>query len=90
MWLRSIYSVSAHKFTYLNIIEKNSNAGISYRKAAAAVRDIEEEITADNALTFSKGKSKLPGIGKGTAEKMKEFAESGKIEKLEEKRAADS
>lgn len=49
---------------------------------------MEVEITADNAMSFSKGKTKVPGIGKGSAEKMKEFMETGTIAKLEEKRAA--
>jgi DNA polymerase/3'-5' exonuclease PolX len=39
-------------------------------------------------VSFSKGKTKLPGIGKGSAEKMKEFCEKGTFEKLEEKRTA--
>jgi len=48
---------------------------------------MKEEVTANNAMSFSKGKTKLPNIGKGTAEKMKEFCETGTIEKLAEKRA---
>jgi DNA polymerase/3'-5' exonuclease PolX len=38
-------------------------------------------------MSFSKGKTKIPGVGATTAKKMKEFMESGTIEKLEEKRA---
>jgi DNA polymerase/3'-5' exonuclease PolX len=49
---------------------------------------LEEEVTAENALSFAKGKTKLRNIGKGTAEKMKEFCETGTFAKLEEKRAA--
>lgn len=45
-------------------------------------------MTADNAMSFSKGKTKLEGIGAASAKKMKEFAETGTMEKLEEKRAS--
>lgn len=37
-------------------------------------------------LSFSKGKSKIHGIGPSSGKKMKEFAETGTMEKLEEKR----
>jgi DNA polymerase/3'-5' exonuclease PolX len=39
-------------------------------------------------MSLSKGKTKVPGIGKGSAEKMKEFCETGTIQKLVEKRAS--
>lgn len=68
--------------------EKNTNAGISYQKVAKAIKEMEEEITADNAMSFSRGKTKVAGIGKSSAEKMKEFMQTGTIQKLEEKRAA--
>mmetsp|Transcript_5442 Transcript_5442/g.11223 ORF Transcript_5442/g.11223 Transcript_5442/m.11223 type:complete len:351 (+) Transcript_5442:445-1497(+) len=68
--------------------EKNSNAGSSYRKAIATLTTLEEAVTEANAMSFSKGKTKLPGIGKGTAEKMLEFVKTGTFAKLEEKRAA--
>lgn len=73
--------------TYEPPVAGNTNAGISYKKALATLRTIEVEITAENAMSFSKGKTKMPNIGKGSAEKMKEFCETGTIEKLEEKRA---
>ena len=68
--------------------EGNHNAGITYTKAVDALLKLEEEVTEDNAMSFGKGKTKLPGIGKGTAQKMLEFTQSGTFEKLEEKRAA--
>lgn len=37
-------------------------------------------------MSFSKGKDKINGIGPSSAKKMKEFAETGTMEKLEEKR----
>lgn len=67
--------------------ENNANAGKSYNKAAKALGDLTLEITAGNAMGLSKGKTKVPGIGKGTAEKLKEFFTTGTISKLEEKRA---
>ena len=50
--------------------------------------NLEEEVTEDNALSFSKGKTKLPGIGASTAKKMLEFCQTGTFAKLEEKRQA--
>ena len=70
--------------------EGNSNAGGSYKKAAAAIRALDFEITEGNAKSLGKaGKNKVNGVGKGTADKMHEFLTTGKIEKLEEKRAAN-
>lgn len=70
--------------------EKNTNAGITYRKVAQAVKDLDFEITEKNAKGLGKGKTKLEGIGKGSAEKMYELLATGKIQKLEEKRAAQA
>jgi len=68
--------------------ESNANAAISYKKAIATLTELKEEITEDNAISFSKGKTKLPGIGKATAQKMLEFVQTGTFAKLEEKREA--
>lgn len=68
--------------------ENNTNAGITYKKVAEAIRGVDFVINADNAKGLGKGKSKIDGIGKGSAEKIYEFVTTGKIEKLEEKRAA--
>lgn len=51
---------------------------------------MKQAVTAENAMSFSKGKTKVAGIGKSSAEKMKEFMETGTMEKLEEKRAANA
>ena len=64
----------------------NANAGVTYKKAVAALVEVDYEITADNAMGLSKGKTKVSGIGKGTAEKIREFCSTGTIMKLEEKR----
>ena len=77
-------------FTCLPLTEGNRNAGISYNKVTAAIKEMKVEITAENAMSFSKGKTKVAGIGKSSAEKMKEFCATGSIEKLEEKRAANA
>lgn len=71
-------------------VEKNTNAGASYKKVINALKDLEAEVTAANAMSFSKGKTKIAGVGKSSAEKMKEFLETGTIQKLEEKRALHS
>ena len=71
----------------LPFLDGNSNAGASYTKVSNAIKDLELEITAENAMGLSRGKTKVPGIGKGSAEKMKEYMETGTIQKLEEKRA---
>lgn len=65
----------------------NTNAGITYKKVVKALGELDFEITADNALGLGKGKTKVDGIGKGSAEKIHEFVTTGTIAKLEEKRA---
>jgi hypothetical protein len=66
--------------------EGNRNAGGSYVKAVKALTDLDYEITADNAKQLCKGKTKVAGIGKGTADKIHEFCTTGTMAKLEEKR----
>ena len=68
--------------------ESNANAGKTYDKVANTIRDLDFEITADNAKGLGKGKTKVPGIGKGSAEKIFDIITTGTTEKLEEKRAA--
>jgi len=68
--------------------EGNANAGNTYKKAMKAISELEYLITSENALGLGKNKTKVKDIGKGTAEKMKEFMDTGKIQKLEEKKAA--
>jgi len=70
-------------------IEKNTNAGNTYKKVCAAVKDLDFEITVDNAKGLGGGKkTKVAGIGKKSAEYMYEFLSTGRLEKLEEKKAA--
>eukprot|EP00602_Paraphysomonas_sp_CaronLab_P012598 CAMPEP_0185039768 /NCGR_PEP_ID=MMETSP1103-20130426/37016_1 /TAXON_ID=36769 /ORGANISM="Paraphysomonas bandaiensis, Strain Caron Lab Isolate" /LENGTH=375 /DNA_ID=CAMNT_0027578805 /DNA_START=87 /DNA_END=1214 /DNA_ORIENTATION=+ len=63
----------------------NSQAGNTYRKAAAAVRQHHEPITSGKAV--SKGKMKIDGIGAKCGEMIDEFLEFGTIAKIQEKRA---
>mmetsp|Transcript_15271 Transcript_15271/g.23241 ORF Transcript_15271/g.23241 Transcript_15271/m.23241 type:complete len:146 (-) Transcript_15271:64-501(-) len=70
--------------------EKNTNAGLTYKKVAAAISEFDFEITEDNAKGLGKGKTKVPNVGKSSADKMYEFVTTGTIEKLEEKRAANA
>ena len=55
---------------------------------AGVIKELDMEITADNALGLGKGKTKINGVGKSSAEKMSEFMKTGTIQKLEEKREA--
>jgi hypothetical protein len=55
-----------------------------YYKAINWIQNYEQEI--ENPMQYSKGKSKVEGIGKGTATKMKQFMDTGTITKLEELR----
>lgn len=68
----------------------NANAGLTYKKAITAITGLDYEITEDNAKGLGKGKTKLVGIGKGTADKIYEFCSTGTIQKLEEKRTLHS
>lgn len=68
--------------------ESNYNAGNTYKKVAAAIKDLGYEITKHNAKGIGKGKTKVAGIGKSSSDKVFEFLTTGKIQKLEDKRAA--
>ena len=68
--------------------ESNIHAANTYSKVAATIRRLPFEITEENVMGLSKGVNKVPGIGKSSAEKMKEFLSTGSMQKLEEKRAA--
>ena len=79
--------VAFQELSKLYFADGNRNAGASYNKVVAAIQNINFVITVDNALKLGKaGKSKVDGIGKSSAEKIKEFLETGTMAKLEEKR----
>jgi hypothetical protein len=67
--------------------EGNRNAGSSYTKVVKALRELPFEVTEDNAQGLCKGKTKVPNIGKSSADKIYEFVTTGSIAKLEEKRS---
>lgn len=70
--------------------EGNTNAGLTYKKAITAISSLDYAVTSENAKGLGKGKTKLAGIGKGTADKIYEYYATGSIEKLVEKRAIHS
>lgn len=49
----------------------SSLAGGTYTKVANAIKDLDFEITTDNAKGLGKGKTKVAGIGKGSADKVR-------------------
>jgi hypothetical protein len=68
--------------------EGNKNAGSTYTKATNAIKGLEIAVTEENAKSLAKaGKTKVPGVGPKTVQYMVELIQTGKIEKLEEKRA---
>lgn len=79
--------LALHELGELYFKEQNRNAGATYVKATKAIQELSFEVTPENALGLGKNKTKIAGIGKGTAEKMHEFITTGTIAKLEEKRA---
>jgi hypothetical protein len=67
--------------------EKNARGGAAFKKAVKGLSALNFKITPENAMSLSKAKNKVEGVGKSTAEKVLEFLQTGKMEKLEEKRA---
>ena len=51
----------------------------AYRKAAAALKDLQEDISLLYKESGLKGLEKLPAIGKSTAQKIEEYLKKGKI-----------
>ena len=49
----------------------SSLTGGTYTKVANAIKDLDYEITTDNAKGLGKGKTKVAGIGKGSADKVR-------------------
>jgi len=82
----SIAKIYATQFGKVYMEEGNKNAGATYKKVANAIKDIEYEITEENAKGLCSKKTKVDGIGKGSADKIYEFLTTGTIAKLEEKR----
>ncbi len=85
---RTENSALAHAFDELAKKEKNAGGEFSMFKAKAAkqaaiiVRDLDFTVTSGKAL--AQGKSKVPGIGKGTAAYIDEFLQTGTFARLNE------
>lgn len=56
----------------------------AYRKAALTLETMQEDVAEILRKDDIKGLMELPGVGKGLAEKIKEYVETGKIRKYEE------
>jgi hypothetical protein len=68
--------------------EGNRNGGVVHSKVATALQNLDFIVTPENAMSLGKGsKTKVVGIGEKSAEKILEFVATGKIDKLDEKRA---
>lgn len=81
-----IYKVLNELANYYSA-ESNARAANTYRKLCGSIATLGIEITEDNIMGMAKaGKNKVDGMGKGSAEKIREFLTTGTMEKLEEKR----
>ena len=56
----------------------------AYRKAALTIGTLQEDVGDILKKEGIEGLTKLPGIGKGLADRIREFVETGKITKYEE------
>lgn len=77
--------VDAFYELYEGHIESNTFKGITCRKVANTLAELEFEVTSGAAI--SKGKGKVPGIGKSTGAKIDEILETGTCGDLEELRS---
>ena len=68
--------------------EGNSQAGMTYRKACAALRELAFEVT--SGKTISRGKGKVAGIGEKTGEIIDEFLQTGAIARLGGKKEVEA
>ena len=68
--LRDLDAIFSYLRTFLSF---SSLAGGTYTKVANAIKDLDYEITTDNAKGLGKGKTKVAGIGKGSAEKVGDY-----------------
>jgi len=59
--------------------EENIHKSDAYKKAADAIRKLDFEVT--NGTEISKGPLKVPGIGKGIANKIDEYVVTGQMKK---------
>ena len=64
--------------------EENVHKSEAYKKAAEAIRKLDFEVT--NGTEISQGPRKVPGIGKGIANKIDEYVVTGQIKKNSRRR----
>lgn len=65
----------------LDIKGEDSFRAVSYRRAARAIEDLTEDLT---EIAARNDLQSIPGVGKGTADRIKEFLQTGKIALHEE------
>jgi DNA polymerase/3'-5' exonuclease PolX len=70
----------AEQLDLLACVEKDTHKSEAYKKATDAIRKLQFEVT--NGTEISKGPRKVPGIGKGIANKIDEYIVTGQIKKL--------
>ena len=69
----------AEQLDLLSNEEENVHKSEAYKKAADAIRKLDFEVT--NGTEISRGPLKVPGIGKGIANKIDEYVVTGQIKK---------
>jgi DNA polymerase/3'-5' exonuclease PolX len=74
----------AEQLDLLSRVEENTHKSEAYKKAADAIRKLNFEVT--NGTEISRGPLKVPGIGKGIANKIDEYVVTGEIKKLSHRR----
>mmetsp|Transcript_26423 Transcript_26423/g.63765 ORF Transcript_26423/g.63765 Transcript_26423/m.63765 type:complete len:326 (+) Transcript_26423:188-1165(+) len=79
----SFWDLASFEFKHM----MNTMKGISYQKVARALASYGKKVS--SGVKLSKGKEKLPGVGKASAAKIDEYLENGKIERLERYRQGD-
>ena len=70
----------AEKLELLAQVQENDHKSEAYEKAADAIRKLKFEVT--NGTEISQGPRKVPGIGKGIANKIDEYIATGEIREL--------
>lgn len=70
----------AEKLELLAQVQENDHKSEAYEKAADAIRKLKFEVT--NGTEISQGPRKVPGVGKGIANKIDEYIATGEIRAL--------
>ena len=70
----------AEQLDLLACVEKDTHKSEAYKKGAEAIRKLNFEVT--NGTEISQGPHKVPGIGRGIANKIDEYIVTGKIKNL--------